>query len=257
MRVESRLMEYKATEEEVRTNKIICQSTKRIMIISESPERVRHMLVTLTSACYDVFSLHRLEGNMLQAFQPDLLIYDGSYTAQSDREQLLRQTELLGTPVLMLLDQQSYESYSNYARGAELLQWPTRTELAMHRIQWMMSNKPKDKLPLASEDIRIFKDIYVDLKRMTVDLDGRRIELTKTEYDMLLYFIASDGSVLSRDSLLDAIWGVQFFGGSNVVDVHIKSLRKKLKDSAVSPKYIVTVRGVGYRLADHRDGRKS
>ncbi len=88
---------------------------------------------------------------------------------------------------------------------------------------------------------------------MTVDRGGQRIDLTKTEYDLLLHFISSDGSVLTRESLLDTVWGLQFYGGSNLVDAHIKSLRKKLKDSAVAPKYIVTVRGAGYRLADNRD----
>jgi two-component system alkaline phosphatase synthesis response regulator PhoP len=100
------------------------------------------------------------------------------------------------------------------------------------------------------EDLRTFKDIQIDLRRMRVTRGGQRIELTKTEYDLLLHFVSSDGSVLSRENLLDTVWGMQFYGGSNVVDVHIKSLRKKLKDSAVSPRYIVTVRGAGYRLAD-------
>jgi two-component system, OmpR family, alkaline phosphatase synthesis response regulator PhoP len=56
--------------------------------------------------------------------------------------------------------------------------------------------------------------------------------------------------VLSREELLSEVWGTSFLGGSNVVDVHIKSLRKKLGDNATNPTYITTVRGVGYRLAD-------
>ncbi|MNJ82269.1 Alkaline phosphatase synthesis transcriptional regulatory protein PhoP [compost metagenome] len=59
-----------------------------------------------------------------------------------------------------------------------------------------------------------------------------------------------EGSVLSREELLADVWETSFTGGSNVVDVHIKSLRKKLGDRAVNPTYIATVRGVGYRLAD-------
>lgn len=61
---------------------------------------------------------------------------------------------------------------------------------------------------------------------MTVDRAGQRIELTKTEYDLLLHFMTSDGSVLTRESLLDTVWGLHFYGGSNLVDAHIKSLRK-------------------------------
>lgn len=65
-------------------------------------------------------------------------------------------------------------------------------------------------------------------------------------------YVVWEGAVQTRELLLDVIWGLQFYVGSNVVDVHIKSLRKKLEDSAVDPKYIATVRGVGYRLADLR-----
>ncbi|MNE66545.1 Transcriptional regulatory protein WalR [compost metagenome] len=117
----------------------------------------------------------------------------------------------------------------------------------------MLLDRPVTATSAGNEDIRQFKDIRIDLKKMTVERAEQRIDLTKTEYDLLLHFVSSDGSVLSRESLLDTVWGLQFFGGSNLVDAHIKSLRKKLKDSAVSPKYIVTVRGAGYRLADDRD----
>lgn len=247
--------------EEQAQNGMLCSLTKRVMIISPLPERVKSLLVALSADCFDVFSLHDFNKSMLQSLQPELLVYDAIPVVQSPvgntlqaGAELLESAELHGVPVLVLLDQQSYAARGTAALGAaELLVWPAKPEEALHRINRMLMNRPVSAPNSAAEDIRTFKDIYVDLKKMTVDRNGQRIDLTKTEYDLLLHFMASDGSVLTRESLLDTVWGLQFYGGSNLVDAHIKSLRKKLKDSAVSPKYIVTVRGAGYRLADDRD----
>jgi two-component system alkaline phosphatase synthesis response regulator PhoP len=133
--------------------------------------------------------------------------------------------------------------------NAELLLWPALPEQALALINRMLAGRPP-ALTEQSDDVRLFKDIRMELRKMTVDQDGRRVELTRTEYELLLYFINSDGSVLTRETLLHAVWGLNYFGGSNLVDAHIKSLRKKLKDSAATPRYIATVRGAGYRLAD-------
>lgn len=247
--------------EELITENALCSLTQRVMIISPLPERVKSLLVALSAECFDVFSLHDFNKSMLQSLQPELLVYDaipvlhssGGNTLQAGTE-LLRSAEGQGVPVLVLLDQHSYDSRDVAALGAaELLVWPAKSEDALERINSMLTNKPAIAAHLINEDVRNFKDIRIDLKKMTVDRDGKRVDLTKTEYDLLLHFISSDGSVLSRESLLDTVWGLQFYGGSNLIDAHIKSLRKKLKDSAVAPKYIVTVRGAGYRLADAYD----
>ncbi|WP_053373679.1 winged helix-turn-helix transcriptional regulator [Paenibacillus sp. FJAT-27812] len=264
MKAESSLNQDEAaslSEEELLQNGMLCSLTQRVMIISPMPERVKSLLVALSSECFDVFSLHDFNKSMLQSLQPELLVYDaipvvhasGGNTLQAGAE-LLESAEMHAVPVLILLDQKSYDTRGTFALGtAELLVWPAKPEQAVKQINRMLLNRPTGAAKVPAEDIRSFKDIEIDLKKMTVDRAGQRIDLTKTEYDLLLHFISSDGSVLTRESLLDTVWGLQFYGGSNLVDAHIKSLRKKLKDSAVAPKYIVTVRGVGYRLADIRD----
>jgi len=246
------------------------------MVISPLPDRVRSLLVKLSGDCFDVFSLHEFTISLLPALQPELLVYDAlpieGYGSASPHTlhggaELLQAAEAHGVPVLVLLNAEAYEARGDAKlAGAELLVWPSDPEEALARINRMLESRPVPS-PVAAasavspsgssavafkgdEDIRTFKDITIDLRRMVVTRGGRRIELTKTEYDLLLHFVSSDGSVLTRENLLDTVWGMQFYGGSNVVDVHIKSLRKKLGDSAVAPRYIVTVRGAGYRLAD-------
>ncbi|WP_083676105.1 response regulator transcription factor [Paenibacillus sp. FSL H8-0548] len=250
------------SEEELLQSGMLCSITQRVMIISPFPERVKSLLIALSSECFDVFSLHDFNKSMLESMQPELLVYDAipvvhaaaGNTLQAGAE-LLESADLHAVPVLILLDEKSFEARGTFALGAaELLVWPAKPEQAVKQINRMLLNRPAAAAKAVSADtIRSFKDITVDLKKMTVDRNGQRIDLTKTEYDLLLHFMSSDGSVLSRESLLDTVWGLHFYGGSNLVDAHIKSLRKKLKDSAVAPKYIVTVRGAGYRLADLRD----
>ncbi|MHA6482014.1 winged helix-turn-helix transcriptional regulator [Paenibacillus sp. strain BS8-2] len=260
------------------TEGVLCSLTKRVMLISPLPDRVRSLLVKLSGECFDVFSLHEFTVGLLPALQPELLVYDAlpiertvnaaSHTLQGGAE-LLQAARAHGVPVLVLLNSETYAaSEADELAGAEMLVWPSDPGEALVRINGILEQRPATPLaqlgqglpandsgtPSANvvpdEDIRNFKDIRIDLRKMSVTQSGRRIELTKTEYDLLLHFVSSDGAVLTRENLLDTIWGLQFYGGSNVVDVHIKSLRKKLGDSAVTPKYIVTVRGSGYRLAD-------
>lgn len=234
----------------------VCNLTKRVMLVSPLPERVNGLFVSLSIACFDVFSLHEFNESLLSSLKPELIIYDAlpMMNSSHELEQLKRDQALLRNvvnnhiPLLILLDEHAFNEREQLGvTGSEWLVWPAEAEQAIERINRLLESQAS----LTSlQDVLLYKDLKVDLKRMIVSKEGERIELTKTEYDLLVHFLTSDGSVQTRELLLDIIWGLQFYAGSNVVDVHIKSLRKKLEDSAVDPKYIATVRGVGYRLAD-------
>lgn len=88
------------------------------------------------------------------------------------------------------------------------------------------------------------EDLIIDEEGHRVLVDGKEISLSKTEFDLLKYFVANEGIVLSRDRILDKVWGYDFEGDLRTVDTGIKRLREKLKDKA---SYINTVRGVGYK----------
>lgn len=235
----------------------LCSLTKRVMIVSPLPERVNGLLVSLSSACFDVFSLHEFEEGLLGSLKPELIIYDalpmlpGSAAgneALTRHQTLLRNVINAQIPLVILLDEQAHSERDKLGlAGSELILWPADIAEAMNVINGLLERQTQSA---DLQNMLLYKDLRIDVKRMIVEQEGKRIELTKTEYDLLVHFITSDGSVQTRELLLDIIWGLQFYAGSNVVDVHIKSLRKKLNDSAVDPKYIVTVRGVGYRLAD-------
>lgn len=93
-------------------------------------------------------------------------------------------------------------------------------------------------------------NVSVDLKRYEAYIDDELIPLTKKEFQLLVYLMKNKGITLSRDVLLETLWGFEYDGDTRIVDVHIFKLREKLADSTIE---IVTVRGVGYRLEEPSD----
>lgn len=93
-----------------------------------------------------------------------------------------------------------------------------------------------------------FGRLSLDLERYEVRVDGRRVELTATEFQILKTLCSRPGRVFTRDELLDWAKGQDFFGGLRTIDVHVRHLRAKIGDDPTRPEFIETMRGVGYRL---------
>jgi DNA-binding response OmpR family regulator len=94
-----------------------------------------------------------------------------------------------------------------------------------------------------------FGDVEMDLERLQVTRRGRPVELTPTEFRLLRYLVSHPGRPCSRDALIEAVWGYDSDVGSDrTVDVHIRHLREKLEDDPANPRWLVTVRGVGYKF---------
>ena len=96
-----------------------------------------------------------------------------------------------------------------------------------------------------SGDIMRVKDMEINFSARTVTINGERVQLSPKEYELLAYLARNAGIALTREQLLQNVWGYDFFGDDRTLDTHIKLLRKNLGDYA---KYIVTLRGVGYRF---------
>jgi len=92
--------------------------------------------------------------------------------------------------------------------------------------------------------------LHLDERTRTATLDGQELSLTKLEFDLLLTLARHPGFVWSRDRLLERVWGPDFPGVERVVDVHMAGLRKKLGENPEQPRFIETLRGVGYRFRD-------
>ncbi len=96
---------------------------------------------------------------------------------------------------------------------------------------------------------RVFGELAVDVDAREVLVDGSPVTLTKLEFDVLTALCATPRVVLSREELINRVWGPDWFGDEHVIDVHLSNLRRKLGDDPKNPRFVRTVRGVGFKLA--------
>jgi two-component system alkaline phosphatase synthesis response regulator PhoP len=100
----------------------------------------------------------------------------------------------------------------------------------------------------STETALVLEDIKVDLQKHEVTKNGQKLELTLKEFELLKMLLQNRGRVLSRNHLLDKIWGYEYYGETRTVDVHIRHLRKKIEDESKHERFIETIRGVGYKI---------
>ncbi len=96
------------------------------------------------------------------------------------------------------------------------------------------------------EDIINIRDIVIHIASRKVNVSGRCVELTSKEYDILFLLVTNPGKIYNRETLLEIIWGYDYYGDSRTVDVHVRRLREKIERDPANPQYIMTKWGVGY-----------
>ena len=94
----------------------------------------------------------------------------------------------------------------------------------------------------------VFGDLEIEPESALVRRHGNAVALTRTEFRLLCELAENAGRVLSRETLLERVWGYDYFGDSRLVDVHVRRLRRKVEDDASQPRWIITVRGLGYKV---------
>jgi two-component system response regulator RegX3 len=95
--------------------------------------------------------------------------------------------------------------------------------------------------------------VRMDVERHTVSVDGRPVSLPLKEFDLLELLLRNAGRVLTRGQLIDRVWGADYVGDTKTLDVHVKRIRSKIEPDPSSPHYLLTVRGLGYKLSDGDD----
>jgi DNA-binding response OmpR family regulator len=97
-----------------------------------------------------------------------------------------------------------------------------------------------------------FRDLVIDVNERRIYKSGREVELTHTEFDLLTFLATNAGKVLSREKILNSIWGYEYPIETRVIDVHIRNLRRKIETQPARPYYILAVPGIGYRFTNAR-----
>lgn len=129
-----------------------------------------------------------------------------------------------------------------------------RARAVLRRSEFREVEENEVPTPKASKVLRA-GDVVMDLNRHEVTIAGKLIELTPKEFDLLQFFMENKEHVLSRDQLLDRVWGYSVATDTRIVDVHVSHLREKVERDVKNPTHIRTVRGIGYKFSD--PGRNS
>ena len=182
---------------------------------------------------------------------PDLVILDVMLPHRDGFEVARALRRESDVPVIMLTARDSeLDKVVGLEIGADdYLAKPFSTRELIARVRAML--RRTRRVEPARADARIEVDgLVLDGARHRVSLGDREIELKPKEFDLLAFFMGPPGQVFGREQLLASVWGYDFAGDSRTVDTHVKTLREKLGDSADHPRWIETVRGVGYRFRE-------
>lgn len=223
--------------------------------ITEDDDSIRELVtVALSAYSYEVESFVSAEDCLAATEKqvPDIFLFDIMLPGMDGVQavKILREKEQTkNTPILMLTAKSAeIDKVFGLENGADdyltkpfgIMELAARIKALLRRSGRSTSDSVSDKITAGG--------ITVNTSLREVSRDGRPIELTLKEYELLLYLIKNRARVVSREELLTKVWGIDFVGETRTLDMHIGTIRKKLSDDAENAHLIKTVRGVGYRF---------
>jgi two-component system alkaline phosphatase synthesis response regulator PhoP len=225
---------------------------RRILLVEDEPGLVLTLTDRLTREGYDVETVSDGSTALSRALAGgfDLVLLDVMLPGMSgfDVCQALRRGGV-DTPVIMLTARgQLIDRVVGLKIGADdYVTKPFETVELLARIEARL-RRPAPPVPTPSAAGYQFGDVRIDFRRAEVERGGRLLEMSAREFQLLRYFVEHRGAALSRDELLNEVWGYQAMPSTRTVDVHVAWLRQKIEPNPKRPQYIQTVHGIGYRF---------
>lgn len=230
---------------------------QKILIVEDENSIVTLLQFNLEQAGFTVVTA--LDGKtglyLARKEKPDLIILDLMLPELDGMEicKILRQ-ERINIPILMLTAKDDeLEKIIGLELGADdYMTKPFSPREVIARVKAILRRSVRESEEKDAESITdkefVIGMLRIYPERYDVFIGDNRLELTPKEFELLVYLASYQGRVLSRDQLLNAVWNYDFVGDSRIVDVHISHLREKIEENPKQPRYIKTVRGLGYKL---------
>jgi two-component system alkaline phosphatase synthesis response regulator PhoP len=227
-------------------------TTTKILVIDDETSIIELVTAYLHDEGYEVQTAMDGPSGLKAArvFKPDLIVLDIMLPGMDGIELLAQLRRESNVYVIMLTAKtEETDKIIGLSVGADdYLTKPFSPRELVARIKAAL-RRLRSGSPLLDEKVLSFENIRLDTGRRQVWVDDKPVELTTIEFDLLKALVEHQGRVLSREQLLEKVWGYDYYGEIRVVDVHIGHIRQKLGDDG----YIQTVRGVGYRFVDEGD----
>lgn len=231
--------------------------TEKILVVEDEPALQETLAYNLTRQGYQVETARDGKTGIVKAREtlPDLIVLDVMLPVMDGFEvcRILRQE--MNVPILMLTARDDeIDRVIGLEMGADdyitkpfsMREFLARVKAHLRRVR--LIREDMDSAAASNPETLTFGNLALDLSRREVLLNGQPLNLKPKEFDLLLYLARHRGHLLSRDQILESVWGWEFSGGSRTVDVHIRWLREKIEKDPANPTRIVTVRGAGYRF---------
>ncbi|MBO5321594.1 MAG: response regulator transcription factor [Clostridia bacterium] len=229
---------------------------KRILIVEDEAAIREFEAINLKRVGYDITEAGSGEealdiyDNDMQGFQIALLdISMPGMDGFTLCKELRQRSETLGI-IMLTARTQEMDKISGLMLGADDYITkpfsPTELLARVDSLYRRVEMQNKKVAPVQSDDITL-GDFTLNLRRRTLVKNGRNIELTQVEFQMVEYFFSNPDVALDRTDILNKVWGTNYFGEEKIVDVNIRRLRKKVEDNPSEPRHLMTVWGMGYK----------
>lgn len=227
---------------------------KKILIVEDEDKIARFLELELVHEGYEVVKKYDGRSGLEAALSGDfsLMILDIMLPGINGLEVLRRLRKTSELPVIMLTARdQVMDKVNGLDMGADdYMTKPFAVEELLARIRLVLRKHASEKETAAgSGNIHQIRGLVMDEAAHTVKYHGKEISLTNKEFQLLRELMINCNVVLSRETILSSVWGYDYVGETNVVDVYVRFLRQKIDDT-VGEKFILTVRGVGYVIKD-------
>ncbi|MDD6772188.1 MAG: response regulator transcription factor [Inconstantimicrobium porci] len=230
-------------------------SDEKILIVDDEQNIVELIKFNLESSGYNVLCAYNGQDavDIAKKEQPSLILLDLMLPVKDGLEvckEIRRDILISNTPIIMLTAKcEELDKILGLELGADdyitkpfsVRELIARVKAILRRTQYSNNNHNSFTI----------QNLSIDFSKHEVKKDGAIVDLTLKEFELLEHLVKNRGKVLTRDVLLDKIWGYEYIGETRTVDVHIRHLRKKIEDDDSKPKLIETIRGIGYRFSEH------
>jgi DNA-binding response OmpR family regulator len=225
---------------------------RRVLVVEDDPSISLGLRINLQGEGYDVLCAEDGEDGLAVARreQPDLVILDVMLPKMNGLQvlQTIRQEGLLMPIIVLSARTGEMDKVAGLELGAEdYVAKPFSLAELLARVRAALRRGPR-AAEVAPRSLYTFGEIRVDAQARTVTRAGAAVEMTATEFDVLLCLIEARGVALTREDIFSRVWGPNHHGTPRTIDNFIQQLRAKLEPDPQKPRYLQTVRGIGYRF---------
>ena len=223
-----------------------------ILVVDDEPKLVRLLYEVLTATGFTVISAGKGKEAIEKAAleQPDLIILDIVLADEIDGFQVASEIRKFSDVPIIMLTAKARES--DLIKGFECgvddyLTKPFSSKEMLMRVRAILKRAASHNADPLSSDIQCGR-LFIEITRRKVSIDDEVVELTKTEYELLLELARNKNKVLTHEQLLTAVWGPEYLNDVDYLRAYIRYLRRKIEKDAANPEIIITHQGVGYEL---------